>query len=309
MSLNATGSGHCSSSPACLIIGPLFCLTPLTAIIVLGWLTRFSGKVSARRLVALGGTTTSALAGTTTWITDSSADGLMGRLFGSLLKNVRAGLTTAFALILATFPFTLLWLLSWWAGWENSFNKGYEQSWVGPTVGLIGVFIAVNVFSYLPMALAHQAHEQRWQVLLDVKRLRGLIANAGWRYMLLCAAWVIAALPLFAAKGLPVFIEAIHPGFADLPLERQIEIGNAIKLLAAAYIFFTLVILRWLAARLYARALTRPGTSWRLTRLLRALLARVICFGLVAQIYVGQFLNHDWFYWLNHPLILLPWQH
>ncbi len=27
----------------------------------------------------------------------------------------------------------------------------------------------------------------------------------------------------------------------------------------------------------------------------------------VALIYVGQFLNHDWLGWLNHPLILLPW--
>lgn len=32
-----------------------------------------------------------------------------------------------------------------------------------------------------------------------------------------------------------------------------------------------------------------------------------VWFGVVAQIYVSQFLVHDWTHWINHPLIQLPW--
>ena len=31
-----------------------------------------------------------------------------------------------------------------------------------------------------------------------------------------------------------------------------------------------------------------------------------VWFGLVAKIYVPQFLVHDWTHWINHPLIQLP---
>jgi len=33
----------------------------------------------------------------------------------------------------------------------------------------------------------------------------------------------------------------------------------------------------------------------------------VVWFAVVAQIYAGQFLNHNWIGWLNQPLIQLPW--
>ena len=49
------------------------------------------------------------------------------------------------------------------------------------------------------------------------------------------------------------------------------------------------------------------GRSVAFMRWLRAALVFVIWFGLVAQIFVGQFLNHDWHVWLTHPFILLPW--
>ena len=52
-----------------------------------------------------------------------------------------------------------------------------------------------------------------------------------------------------------------------------------------------------------------PRRRWlaRLSGLVRGLALAAIWFGLVAQVYVGQFLNHRWWSWVNHPLIGLPW--
>jgi hypothetical protein len=36
-------------------------------------------------------------------------------------------------------------------------------------------------------------------------------------------------------------------------------------------------------------------------------LALALWGGLVAELYVAQFLAHDWFAWVNHPLVQLPW--
>jgi len=143
-----------------------------------------------------------------------------------------------------------------------------------------------------------------------------------------------AALPLAAAKGLPVFVEQFEPGFPDMTQEEQAEVIGRITLAKAAYLFTVLLVLRRWAALLYARAVPLaiaareplwrgtvahglaakrdehivPGRqSWWITRLAGRVILMAVWFGLVAQIYVTQFLNHAWWYWINHPLLVLPW--
>ena len=61
--------------------------------------------------------------------------GLMGRaIFGSLGANLKLGAQSLFNIWVLTLPPCALWLFAWWGGWENSFNKGYEQFAVGPSV-------------------------------------------------------------------------------------------------------------------------------------------------------------------------------
>ena len=160
------------------------------------------------------------------------------------------------------------------------------------------------------MALAHQAVEGRWLALFEIRRVRTLVTYSGWRYVFLAAATAILALPLFAARGLPAFIENIVPGFAELPADEVQNIVSMIALAKAGYVFVTLVFLRGWAARIYARAAIAGKSAkkpWPVFRLFRQLLLLAIWFGLVAQIYVSQFLNHNWWNWLNHPYLVLPW--
>ncbi len=312
-----------------VVIGTLLCLTPVTAVFVLGWTLRFMRNIVLRRL-----SPDPALSGGTGWLLGPRGSGRITRLVGGAWQNARSGFAAALSLAAATLPFTGLWLGSWWAGWENSFNKGYEQFWVGPTLGLTGVAIGLWVMAHLPMALAHQAVEARSFALFEIRRVRRLVAFAGWRYVFFAAFMVFAALPLFAARGLPAFIDGVIPGFTDRPLEQIEQVAGVIDLAKAGYIFVSLLVLRAWSARLYARAAGRAVNAgepelwqgstiarlaghaangapvrlpWRLFRFIRLVLLMAIWFGLVAQIYLGQFLNQNWWYWLNHPYLLLPW--
>ena len=79
------------------------------------------------------------------------------RFAGSLWANLRIGVQGIFNVWVWTMPACVLWMFSWYAGWDNSFNKGYEQAWVGPTTGLLGVAMFIAAMFYVPMAQARQA--------------------------------------------------------------------------------------------------------------------------------------------------------
>lgn len=291
-----------------VVIGSLLCTTPVTAIVVLGWQLRFMHAVTSRRLGGSDGGI--APASRTNWLFGPIGSGWTRRVFGGLWANAVAGIGGFAALALATLPFAGLWLLSWWAGWENSFNKGYEQSWVGASLGLTGVAVSLIVMPHLPMALAHLAAERRWRALFEVDRIRRLTSLAGWRYVLFSILLVLAALPVLAFRALPVFAEQIIPGLDTYTSDEVSDIAGMLTLLKAAYVFLVTVLFRGWSARIYAGAVLQAGAGRRSGRVggfVWLAILMVIWFGLVAQIYVGQFMNHNWMIWLNHPFLLLPW--
>jgi hypothetical protein len=272
-----------------LTVGGLLCLHPVTAIIALGWLTR--------RMAAIMG------AGATPgWLMGPTGAGRVTRVFGGLGANIRDGVRTLAGLALLTLPFSALWLGAWWAGWENSFNKGYEQAAIGPAVWLGATIPALLILAHLPFALAHAAREGRLGAFAEWQSIRRMRAAAGWRAAWLALMSVILSLPFLGAQALPVFVEHIVPGFAAMTPEDQHSIAGMIALLTALYSFASLYMLRGMAARIALRA---SAKAW-LTPLW-LILSCAIWFGLVAQIVIAQFMNYDPLKWLTHPMYLLPW--
>ncbi len=301
-----------------LIVGTFLCLTAPTSLIALGWLMRRMRHVALRRV----GLSSEAPG----WVF-GSGKGLI-RLLSGLAANIREGVMAAASLALATAPFTVIWLLSWWAGWENSFSKGYEQAFVGPLLGLAGVAVFCVLMIWLPLALAHQAVENRALALFEWRMVRSAVRHTGWGYPIFTLATVFLALPVFAGRGLVTFASGIVPGFDEMTAEEIASLAGTIDLMLAAYVFVALVFLRGWSARIYATAVSRalagpdaelwqsspladgsPGgrRAWKVTHWIRLALIAVIWFGLAAQIFVAQFLNHDWHLWLTHPFLLLPW--
>jgi hypothetical protein len=305
------------ASLARFAVGAVLCLTPATAILVLGWLMRLMQREEHYARQRLQGAVADEPGPRLPdWImgeTPTSA-GPLTRWLGSLVDNLRQGLAAFVTLAVGTLPFTLLWLFGWWGGWENSFNKGYEQAWVGRTIGLLGVAISLPLLARLPMAVAHQAAEGRMGAFFAFRDVHKLIRLAGWRYVGLSLLFVLAALPLFLAKAAPVFVEQWNPGFTDRNAAEIEAFGRGYRLWATVYVLAALVLLRRASARLHARAtLALTGASASASFLssigaiARSVLLGIVWFALVAQIFVGQFLNHAWIAWLNPPFIGLPW--
>lgn len=300
-----------------MAIAVILCLTPLTAILVMGWLMRAMRVESAAARLRLedpaNGPPRPSLPN---WLLSRAGTERRGlrRWTGSMASNIRLGFASLLTTAACTLPFTLLWLFSWWGGWENSFSKGYEQAWVGPSVGLLGVAISFPLLTHLPMALAHQAETRRVSAFFSISHVRRLIRQVGWRYTWLCLAIVITAFPLFVAKSAPVFVENWSPGFLDRNADELAKFAANYRLAATIYLVLAVTWWRRAVARLYARA------AWRLEQLeatgvreyrvvtwTRTMIIWLIWFGLVAQIFIGQFMNHQWVAWLNPPLLGLPW--
>ncbi|MEM7718061.1 MAG: hypothetical protein AAF222_02585 [Pseudomonadota bacterium] len=301
-----------------VVIGGVLCLWAATSILVLGWLMRRMRFVALRRA--------GVEAEPPGWLFGSGRS--LTRLLGGLAANIREGLLAMVGMALFSAPFAVIWLLSWWAGWENSFSKGYEQAFVGPLLGLAGVAVFCVLMIWFPFAVAHQAIENRAFALFEWRRVQSAVRHSGWGYVLLAATTVVFALPLFAGRGLVAFASNIVPGFDTMTSDDIARLAGGIDLSLAVYIFVALMILRSWAASLYARAALRAMSGsdaalwetsplvgqtgaqerpWLLTHWSRCMLLCLIWFGLAAQIFIAQFLNHDWHLWVTHPFVMLPW--
>jgi hypothetical protein len=305
---------------ASLVLGTVLAMTAVTSVWLLGWQVR-KMRATALRHAGLAYEVPGFVMG-------SANRGLVVRLLGGLASNLRSGVLAAASLLLATAPFTVIWLLSWWAGWENSFSKGYEQAFVGPALGLAGVALFCIIMIWLPMALAHQAVEDRAMALFEWRLVQSAVRHSGWGYLALALATVFFSMPVFAGRGLVAFSSAIVPGFDDYGPDQIARLQNAIIWVKAVYVFLFVTFLRLWSARIYASSIARaldgldamkwkesslsPGRHggkrpWRLTHWLRVVLLGAIWLVLATQIFIAQFLNHDWYVWLTHPFVFLPW--
>ncbi len=305
-------------------IGTLLCTGPVTAVIALGWLARRSGHLSRDRFGAAE-EAPGWLMGPREW--QGRPSGRMARALGGLGANIRAGLMALTALLVWTLPFTVLWLGAWWAGWENSFNKGYEQAFVGPSVFFIGVFAAALVLPVLPLVFAHLAAEDRLSAAFELRRLRSVVAQAGWRVPALAVLVAALALPFAGARGLITTATAWAPQLETMPPEQLADLQGWITLALAALAFTSVWLTRSLAARIYTRAAARaaglkPGL-WDGTqaaegampatprsRVMASLwyaiaMAATLAFSFL--ILAGQFLDYAWWRWIFHPALTLPW--
>ena len=305
-------------------IGALLCTGPVTAVIALGWLARRSGHLAREKF----GIVEEAPG----WIlgpreSKGQATGRMVRALGGLGANIRAGLIALTALLVWTLPFTLLWLGAWWAGWENSFNKGYEQAFVGPWVYMLGAVAACAVLPMLPLMFAHLATEDRLSAAFELRRLRSVVAQSGWRLAGLGILTTLCALPLVAARGVIATATDTWPVLEEMSPDQIADIQGQVALALGAFAFLSTWLLRSLAARIYARAAARAATrrpglwdasqasegveavpaSGRSFALVWYGLAMVVMLGFSFLLLVGQFLDHAWWRWIFHPALTLPW--
>ncbi|MDA0837654.1 MAG: hypothetical protein O3B01_10115 [Planctomycetota bacterium] len=270
--------------------------------------------------------------------------GLFRSLFHSLWTNIRIGSLGIFNTWVLTAPSGLLWVFAWYSGWDNSFNKGYEQFWVGPTTAWIGIIIYIAVMLYLPAAQARQAVTGNWRAFYDFALIRKIVKRRRLAFLVLAG--------LYSAVALPAFVMRIAPAGFGLKLPAEMthpELVNWLQnyyLYCSFYVFPAYVFLRLAAGRIYANAMAElyeagevrpeeldafeqgifremdlPGEQAKpagidenakgcvgfFMRPGIVIITSVFWFSFVAQIFVAQFVSFDPIVtWINQPLVQIP---
>ncbi len=184
----------------------------------------------------------------------------------SLGQNIRMGLLGILNTSVAMALPAVLWELGWYAGWDNSFNKGYEQYYVGIAVSWIGILMFLAVMLYLPMAQARQAVTGDWRAFYHLRTVWAVTRNAPLRAVLLAAAYSLVSLPIAITLSVPLFIENIVPGTAAMSDSEFIQFLNRYYFRLSIYGFLAYVFVRWIAAGSYARTLVELIHTGRLKR-------------------------------------------
>jgi hypothetical protein len=300
-------------------IGTVLTMQAVTSVLALGWLTRRTGWIARTGM--------GAAEDAPGWLLGPREKGRLARALGGLAANIRSGAITLTALMTWTLPFTIFWLGAWWAGWENSFNKGYEQAFVGPSVFLIGMALGALTLPVLPLMLAHVATEDCLSAAYELRRIKGVVAQSGWRLAWLSGITLLLATPFFAAHGVIIMGHEFFAGLEDMTPEAVADLKDQIALAMAAIAFAGLMVLRGMAARIYAYAAPRaaglrpglwdgsvasdsatpaqPRSRLMVTIWVALAVAGSGAFGFL--ILMTQFLDHAWWRWITHPFIALPW--
>lgn len=268
-------------------LGVVLCLTPVTAILVVGWTARAMQRAVLKHwyLRSNGGEghppfarfarsayATRRLANWPNWFVaedlsqrmkDSreAGAGIFRRMFVFLVSvfaafwaNARAGLQTVLATWVVTLPLMILWLLSWWGGWENSFNKGYEQAWVGPIIGVAATLLFILAMTYVPMAQARLAASGRWRGFFDYRLIRSLVAGHPLALLKLTVYFVLGGVVIALLRTAPLAAGNYLDGAAEWTDGRLMALRAGYYGLCAVVAFALFVWLRLAAARVYAHA-------------------------------------------------------
>ncbi|MBC8353315.1 MAG: DUF4013 domain-containing protein [Planctomycetes bacterium] len=184
-------------------------------------------------------------------------------LCGSLWLNGKVGIQAIFNTWVLTMPACVLWLFAWFAGWNNSFNKGYEQATVGPLTGGLGAVLFIAAMFYVPMAQARQAATGSFLAFYEFRFVWRLVKNRWLGCLKLAVLYSLLSLPVIMLKTAPAFFPQINSALEDVTDAEILRILNWYYLASAAFVFASFVLLKLSAARTYAAALLYTVTTRR----------------------------------------------
>lgn len=265
------------------IVGAAFCQMLLTSIAVVGWTYR----VAQRRIMKrwwklsqiekpdcfcnfvqfssfhrdLGGWPNWILQNNRAWMRfhrvpglDKTRAGFKALLF-SLWLNFKIGVQALFNTLVFTLPAGALMLFAWYAGWHNSFNKGYEQAIVGPVLGIAGIFLFIAAMYYVPMAQMRQASTGNWRAFYQFKTVWQIIRKKWLSCFGLALLYTTMAVPFTILKTMPGYFPQINPGLVELPPTEALEFAKNYYFYAGFFVFGAFLFLRLVAAQIYASGL------------------------------------------------------
>lgn len=263
------------------LAGAALCQNFLPSILVVGWTLRLSqravlkqwwtrsepeeGKPSFARFLA-GGPYHRGHAHWPNWILEQNRAWLQApkkpgfskipaaakALLHSLWLNLKIGVQGLFNVWVFTMPGCVVMLFAWYAGWHNSFNKGYEQAAVGPATGLLGIFLFIAAMFYVPIAQLRQASTGDWRAFYQFRVVWTLIRKRWIACLGLALLYSAVSVPVTVLKIVPGFFPQINPALVELPPVEALKFAKTYFFYSAFLVFPAFVLLRLAAARIYA---------------------------------------------------------
>jgi hypothetical protein len=282
-----------------LPFGVLFCLHPLTSLILLGWLARRTqglvlyrwwrkslrplGETFADVRVAIGA---EELVPWPRWMfarcvrrdlgrstRRGTAPGLLRQalrlpaaLVRGLAANAVAGMSTWLATVLLTGWGCGLMAFGWEFGWLNSFHKGYEQPFLGAALSWLGILLFALAMVYVPMAQVHQAVTGRFRDAFDLRFLARLVQARPLSHLALAVAFLFIGSLFEILKSAPAFFPQVNPALEVASDQQLAGVLRQYYLACAAIFFPSLLLLRGLAVRTYASSVPDAVRQGRLAR-------------------------------------------
>lgn len=204
--------------------------------------------------------------------------------FHSLRRNFTVGAQGLFNVFVLTILPATLWQFGWYAGWDNSFNKGYEQYSAGIFISLTGIALFILVMFYLPMAQARQAVTGDWRSFYQFRVVWSIVRTRAVACMLLALAYGLISVPVTLFKTLPLFVESYNPATIEMTNAELFKYLNGYFFRAGFVFFLGYWLLHSIAARIYAKglivAVTRETvsiddlSSWELDALVKLSLVK-----------------------------------
>ena len=264
----------------------------------------------------------------------------------SLWLNAKLGLQGLFCTYLVTGWGCLMMWTSWEFGWLNSFNKGYEQFYIGPTLGLVGILFFILAMFYVPMAQAHLAATGEARSFFHFRFIWQLVrTRLGLNCALACLFGAIA-LALTGAR-IPVGVKSFFANEPGLTPPERIRALTLYFTFCSFGLVLMLLLLHGVTAAIYRSAVLKalrqgalktedlhplhqkwllalgllPEQSEGYTGLLKVVVAtgrwsvqRILFtltflawIGYIVVLYVGYFfVANDGIAFLNHPTVQLP---
>jgi hypothetical protein len=145
----------------------------------------------------------------------------------------------------------------WYDGWNNSFNKGYEQFSVGPATSWFGIFIFAVAMVYVPMAQARQAITGEWRSFYQWGLVWRLVRLRWLQSLGIAAVYALVSFPILILRAGAPYIQGKAQKLSAeqlmaLPYDQVVQSLNQYYLWCALLILPAFVLVRWLAARNYA---------------------------------------------------------
>jgi hypothetical protein len=326
------------------LAGMALCQSLLSSMLVVGWTYRLMQRRAVLYWATRGRGLSARSAGYPEFAIRTGCG--VRALLRPLAENLKLGAQALLTTWTFTLPACALWQFGWFAGWDNSFNKGYEQTYVGAGIAWIGIAVFIAAMLYLPIAQARHAASGEWRAVFDFRTNRAIAKENRFSNLLLALGYGLAGLPLLFLTIFPYFAANAIPALLDRTPAEQLAWLGAFYFWAALPLFLLFVALRLAATRIYARGVLdlvlagalsrdallgverqafdeldlqaiqqdRPKTHLALWatrgagRLVAVALTVVLWFAFTAQIFVGQFFHYRPVQgWLNQPLVQAPW--